>query len=114
MKKIFYSVLITLTLFSCKTNDKTEIKKLARIYADLEIAREIAPNTKIFERKKKEIFIKNKITQAKYDSLISTFANDDEKWNAFFNAALDYIDSLKFSEISKKKSKNETAKKKSI
>ena len=114
MKKLFWSVLITLTLFSCKTNDNTEIKKLAHIYADLEIAREVSPNPEIFKKKKKEIFGRNKITREKYDSLLTSFANDDEKWNAFFNAALDYIDSLKFSEISKRKSKNKTAKKKSI
>ncbi len=88
-------------LSGCSKYPENRLKKLARVYADLEIAEASATSSDSLKTLKIKVFEKYSLTQNEYDSLLAEIPPEQETWNKFFDFAREYIDSLKLAEIKK-------------
>ena len=98
MKFNFYILPFTflILLNSGCSNDKIlDEEKFVKVYSDIVIAHDTIPaGTANFDSVKQAIFKKHGINSGQYDSTVSYYNQDVERWKGFFNKATAYIDTL--------------------
>lgn len=96
--KLTYYILpfISVLLFSCSNDKVMEEEKFVKVYTDLIIAEDtLGANYPVFDSVKADIFRRHNISVEMYDSTISYYNEDKERWERFFSLATAYIDTLK-------------------
>jgi len=89
---------IFLTVFSvigC-SRDERSAHEYARLYADMLVVNEKYASDPVKIRNEKEkLFLIYDIPEKEYEEKIKSFEADRAKWEEFFKAAADYLDTLK-------------------
>jgi hypothetical protein len=88
---------LTFLLFSGCSNDRIlDEEKFVKVYTDLVIAHDTIPDGKAnFDSVKQAVFNRYGITRGQYDSTVSYYNKDVDRWQSFFNSATAYIDTLR-------------------
>ena len=96
-KNIFPLLFIFLPFFtSCSNDNVIDEDKFVKIYTDLVIAQDTTGNNKaVFDSLKLVIFKRYKVSEVQYDSTISYYNENVQRWEKFFDKATAYIQSLK-------------------
>jgi hypothetical protein len=107
-----YTILFLALYFAaCSEVPENQVQKLARVYVDLEIAREFSVNADSLKIKTGKVFAKYNLTKAEYDSLLKSIPEKSETWNKFFAYAQSYLDSLRLAATKKPAEENTVHKK---
>ncbi len=102
-RQTVFALLLFLLVLACSEKNEPDLRKLARIYVDLEIAKESAPTTDSLKILSENVFAKYSVDEKTYDSLLSAIPPQQETWQKFFDYAKKYVDSLKLAELNKEK-----------
>ena len=95
---IIVTILIT-SLISCTEKEKIPQEKFIKIYVDILIAQDTSSvlNPSL-DSMKALVFERYDITDSLYEENIGFYNESPERWNAFFDSALVYIEYLKSKE----------------
>jgi hypothetical protein len=86
---LFFPVII-----SCSDGRSIEEETLVKIYAEIVIADSKLPAvTNILEEREK-IFQKYGVTEAEYENSLQYYSEDAERWESFFDKAIQYVEAL--------------------
>lgn len=88
----------------CSHSHKIDEDKFVRVYTDIVIAQDTSnADVKQMESIKKKIFMRYNITGAQYDSTLSYYNADPERWEKFFDKTIKYVEGLRDKAKEKKK-----------
>jgi len=91
-------IILTLFIFliSCDTTTQPSQKEVAKLYIDLLVAEE-THKTDIDSMKivVDSLYKYHNITEDIYISSLTEYKNNEDTWNAFFDLATEYLDTLK-------------------
>lgn len=94
---IIQRVVFLITLFSllaltgCKDQPVSE-DKFIKVYTDIVIAQDTIGQVSTLSQIKKSIFAKNSITEKDYNNTFKYYNENPEKWEAFFDKAIVYLE----------------------
>ena len=94
--KITFLTISTLFLSACDKGPPIPEEKFIKVYVDLLIVQDTT-TAKIFslESIKTIVFTKHSISAEQYDATINYYNSQPEKWVAFFDSAMVYVERLK-------------------
>lgn len=96
MKKSILLSFIFLSTFGCNFHSKVDEDIMCKTYVDILIAQEMyLPNYDSLNIQKNLIFKKYGIDSSDYYYTLSSYKDDEETWEIFFNNSLAYLDTLK-------------------
>ncbi len=103
VKGLISVLFVFLFSVSCSDYPEQQLKKLAYVYVDLEIAKELAPNSDSLKTLKLKVFEKYSMSESEFDSMFSEIPKEKDVWNKFFDYASAYVDSLRKAEMEAKR-----------
>ncbi|MBK7630432.1 MAG: DUF4296 domain-containing protein [Ignavibacteriales bacterium] len=90
---IFFLLIISTVLQSCKKSSPIDEKKFIKIYVDMIFMQDTSSLAQTIIKQK--VLEKFTVNEKDYDATISYYNNDPEKWQKFFDSTIVYIESLK-------------------
>ncbi len=79
----------------CSNNSRIPEKKLVKIYSDLVISFDTTVEKVNADSLRQKVFSKYGVTDDDYKKSIEWYNQNPKEWNAFFNKAIAYVDSLR-------------------
>jgi hypothetical protein len=87
-------ILITYTFFqSCQKSSAIDEKKFVKIYADMILIEDTSSLSQPIIKEK--VLKKFSVSENDYDNTIKIYNSDPEKWQAFFDSVIVYIERIK-------------------
>lgn len=90
--QISFLSLLLLTLTGCKDQPVSE-DKFIKVYTDLVIAQDTTGRVSELSQIKKRVFAKYSITEQDYNNTFKFYNENPERWEAFFDKAIAYLES---------------------
>jgi hypothetical protein len=85
MKKIALILLLSISLFNCKSNYRIEEKDFVNLYADLLVLKEMyRGNDPGFIKARDSVYNVYKVNQFMVNKTLEYYNSDTEKWKKFF------------------------------
>lgn len=92
----FLFIIILIGLAGCESQEKVNDKKLVRAYVGLKILEESKqPSYKHYTGNRDSILSEYGYNKDSYEKAYTEMSLDEERWQAFYDSALAYLDSLK-------------------
>lgn len=89
-------VVFTLLLSACDKGPPIQEEKFIKVYVDFLIIQDTSTaETFSLDSIKTIVFTKHNISSAQYDETINYYNSQPEKWAAFFDSAMVYVERLK-------------------
>jgi hypothetical protein len=88
----FFLICLT-NFFNCSDKQIIDEDTFVKVYTDLVIAQDtLKENFPEPDKIKKEIFLRYNITEADYKTTVEYYDEDPERWDAFFNKVISYVE----------------------
>jgi len=91
-----WGILFIVSFLSCSEKPPVPEKKLIKIYVDMLVAQDTISNKAVSIDSLRTIILKKYDLSGKsYRESIQYYSKDPEKWNRFFDKAIEYVEELK-------------------
>ncbi len=90
---VFFFLIISIGILSCKKSSSIDEKKFIKIYADMIFMQDTSSLSQSIIKQK--VLKRFNIKETDYDATVEYYNNDPEKWQKFFDSTIVYIEKLK-------------------